>query len=79
MRPAEKLTEKLIDTHSLGTEEYCSLIRAREEVRDTLRGAAVRERIRFYGNRVFTRGLIEITPRSEPSWQRGIICTTMQK
>ena len=61
MRPAEKLTEKLIDTHSLGTEEYCSLIRAREEVRDTLRGAAVRERIRFYGNRVFTRGLIEIS------------------
>ncbi|MBR3381988.1 MAG: [Clostridia bacterium] len=61
MKASEKLAEKLIDTHSLTEEEYAALIRSREEVRDTLRGAAVRERKAIYGNKVFTRGLIEIS------------------
>lgn len=61
MKASEKLAEKLIDTHSLTEEEYAELIRSREEVRDTLRGAAVRERKAVYGNKVFTRGLIEIS------------------
>ncbi|MBR6109266.1 MAG: [Clostridia bacterium] len=61
MKPAEKITDKLIGAHSLETAEYAALIRARDEVRDTLRGAAEKERRRFYGNTVFTRGLIEIS------------------
>lgn len=61
MKASEKLAEKLIDTHSLTEEEYAELIRSREEVRDTLRSAAVRERKAIYGNKVFTRGLIEIS------------------
>lgn len=61
MKPVEKITDKLIGAHSLETEEYAALIRARDEVRDTLRGAAEKERRRFYGNTVFTRGLIEIS------------------
>ena len=61
MKPAEKTADKLIGAHSLETAEYAALIRARDEVRDTLRGAAEKERRRFYGNTVFTRGLIEIS------------------
>ncbi|MBR0135501.1 MAG: [Clostridia bacterium] len=61
MKPAEKIADKLIGAHSLETAEYAALIRARDEVRDTLRGAAEKERRRFYGNTVFTRGLIEIS------------------
>ncbi len=61
MKASEKLAEKLINTHSLTEEEYAELIRSREEVRDTLRGAAVAVRKAVYGNRVFTRGLIEIS------------------
>ena len=61
MKASEKLAEKLINTHALTEEEYAELIRSREEVRDTLRGAAVAVRKAVYGNKVFTRGLIEIS------------------
>lgn len=61
MKASEKLAEKLINTHSLTETGYAELIRSREEVRDTLRGAAVAVRKAVYGNRVFTRGLIEIS------------------
>lgn len=56
-----RLAEKLISSRSLAEAEYAELIRSRGEARDMLRGAAVRERKRVYGNAVYVRGLIEIS------------------
>ena len=61
MNEAKTIAKKLIAAHSLTEEEYAALIRSRDEVRGTLRAAAVKERERVYGNRVFIRGLIEIS------------------
>lgn len=55
--------DKLIREHTLDGAEYTELLEAWEdqEVRDKLAEEAVRLRKRYYGDKVFTRGLIEFT------------------
>ncbi len=57
------LTEKLIRDHTLAREEYARLLEASgdPEVRAGLSQEAVRLRKLYYGDKVFTRGLIEFT------------------
>ena len=56
------LAEKLTLTHSLTTDEYKKLIEFRnEETADYLAQKADSVRKSVYGNKVFTRGLIEIS------------------
>ena len=57
------LTEKLIRDHTLAREEYARLLEASgdPEVRSMLSREAVRLRKLYYGDKVFTRGLIEFT------------------
>ncbi len=57
------LTEKLIRDHTLAREEYEELLEASgdPEVRAGLSQEAVRLRKLYYGDKVFTRGLIEFT------------------
>ena len=57
------LTEKLIRDHTLAREEYARLLEASgdPEVRSRLSREAVRLRKQYYGDKVFTRGLIEFT------------------
>ena len=58
----ENIIEKLIEEHSLGLCEYEYLIENRdEEAFSRLSAAAVAVRKRIYGDKVFTRGLIEIS------------------
>ena len=59
MTPAETL----INSHRLSREEYAALlIKAEDErTRELLKTEAVRLRRKYYGNKVFTRGLIEFT------------------
>ena len=57
-----ELALQLAEEHSLPRDGYATLIANRdEEVAVLLAGFAVEERRRFYGNGVFTRGLIEFT------------------
>ncbi|MBO4901361.1 MAG: [FeFe] hydrogenase H-cluster radical SAM maturase HydE [Lachnospiraceae bacterium] len=53
--------EKLAAGEALTKEEYLRLIKDRESVRDEAADLAVRTRQRYYGNKVFIRGLIEFT------------------
>lgn len=55
--------EKLIGNHELTKEEFIGLMQAADDadVRDRLRTEAVRLRKKYYGDKVFTRGLIEFT------------------
>lgn len=55
--------EKLIENHELTKEEFIGLMQAADdaEVRERLRTEAVRLRKKYYGDKVFTRGLIEFT------------------
>ena len=57
------LAEKLIREHGLSKEEYAKLLRSWEEpgTADLLAGEAVRLRRCWYGDKVYTRGLIEFT------------------
>lgn len=57
------LAEKLIETHRLTKEEYIRLLGAWEdkETRNMLQREAVRLRRKYYGDKVFMRGLIEFT------------------
>lgn len=56
------IVSKLCDNHSLSLEEYAELIDNRcPEVIDILTREAVRLRKELYGNKVFIRGLIEIS------------------
>lgn len=56
------LIGKLIASHSLGEDEYKELLLLRDEEADLiLQKEAVRLRKEFYGDRVFIRGLIEIS------------------
>lgn len=57
------LTEKLIRDHTLTKGEYAELLEAADdqEVRAMLTQEAVRLRKLYYGDKVFTRGLIEFT------------------
>ena len=58
----ENIIEKLTEAHSLELSEYEYLIENRdEEAFSRLREAAVAARKRVYGDKVFTRGLIEIS------------------
>ena len=54
---------KLIQNHELSREEYIELLEdwKNPEVSGLLTGEAVKLRRRFYGNKVYTRGLIEFT------------------
>lgn len=57
-----ELIEKLECRHTLSTEEYAYLIANRSnEAADMLRKKAVKLRKEIYGNKVFIRGLIEIS------------------
>lgn len=56
-----RLLEKLATGTSLTKEEYLALIRDRETVRDEAAKLACAARGRYYGNRIFIRGLIEFT------------------
>lgn len=55
--------DKLLELHNLTRTEYIELLESREnkEVVSRLRNEAVRLRKQYYGNKVFTRGLIEFT------------------
>ena len=58
----KNLIEKLSEKHSLEIEEYEKLIVNRnEESTRILRDLAVKTRKEFYGNKIFIRGLIEIS------------------
>lgn len=58
-----ELARKLIDTHDLTKDEFAELVRAADdpETAALLREEAVKLRKQYYGNKVFTRGLIEFT------------------
>lgn len=55
--------EKLIANHELTREEYIALLNAADDtdMREMLKTEAVRLRKKYYGDKVFTRGLIEFT------------------
>ena len=61
-RGVQQLAEKLSQEHTLALDEYEELIERRTpEVADFLAQRAVEAREPFYGKKVFTRGLIEIS------------------
>ena len=56
------IVDKLIKTRSLSLEEYEALIENRDdELFELLKTEAVKLRQSIYGNRIFIRGLIEIS------------------
>lgn len=57
------VVEKLIEKHTLSKEEFVELLKlqAEPEAVERLRQAAVELQQHYYGNKVFTRGLIEFT------------------
>ena len=57
------IVEKLIGTHELTRKEYMELLRCSSDssVSEKLSEEAVRLRKHYYGNKVYTRGLIEFT------------------
>lgn len=57
-----KTADKLIKEHSLSLEEYEALITCEDiEIKEYIRDAAVALRQRIYGNKVYVRGLIEVS------------------
>lgn len=58
-----ELAEKLIQNHELSKEEYIDLLKQADDptVVSMLSAEAVRLRNKYYGNKVFMRGLIEFT------------------
>lgn len=58
-----KVSDKLIKLHQLSKEEYLELLRGWEdkETAERLAAEAVRLRRQYYGDKVYTRGLIEFT------------------
>lgn len=58
-----KVIDKFLESHWLSRPEYLELLQAWEDVETVrrLRDEAVRLRKQYYGNKVFTRGLIEFT------------------
>lgn len=62
MNKLSTLIEKLYDTHSLALFEYEYLIENKnEESSELLRSYAVKKRKEYYSNKVFVRGLIEVS------------------
>jgi len=57
----KELIDRLTKDAVLSPDEYLELIRHREEARDYAADAARKTRARFYGNKVYIRGLIEFT------------------
>lgn len=57
----EELLDRLYKTSSLTADEYLTLIKNRDKLRDTAAELARVTRRRYYGDRVFIRGLIEFT------------------
>ena len=58
----KELSDRLIREHSLSVEEYEELLSNRDaETAEYLAAAAVAERKKYYGTKVFVRGLIEIS------------------
>ena len=56
------LVEKLIKQHELSKEEYISLLQGcNDDMRKRLQTEAVRLRKKYYGDKVYVRGLIEFT------------------
>ena len=59
----ENLVEKLIRDHELSKAEYALLLRRADDpqVTECIAKEAVRLRKKYYGDKVYTRGLIEFT------------------
>ncbi len=58
----KKLSDKLLNEHKLSVNEYEALLLNRDaEVFDILKNKAVELRKRIYGNKIYIRGLIEIS------------------
>lgn len=55
------IIDKLMTLHKLEKEEYIALLQCNQEEKELLRSEAVRLRKEQYGNKVYTRGLIEFT------------------
>ena len=57
------ITKKLVETHSLSKEEYLELFSLFDvpESKEYIKEEAVKIRKKYYGTKVFTRGLIEFT------------------
>ena len=57
-----KIAERLIENHQLTLEEYKALLENRdEELYELLKNEAIKLREKIYGNKIFIRGLIEIS------------------
>lgn len=62
MNEIKFIAEKLISEHSLSKDEYALLIRNRTpEIAEMLLSAADKERRNIYSNKIFLRGLIEVS------------------
>lgn len=59
----EKIAQKFLENQNLNKEEFVELIRCADdpEARDALAKRAVEIRKKYYGDKVYTRGLIEFT------------------
>ena len=55
--------DKFVDSHHLSGEEYTELLQCwkEKEIAERLREEAIKLRKQYYGEKVFTRGLIEFT------------------
>ena len=57
-----KIAERLIENHQLTLEEYKALLEnSDEELYELLKNEAIKLREKIYGNKIFIRGLIEIS------------------
>ena len=71
---ARVLAEKLIENRRLETAEYAELIKNRDEAAAAvLAGEAVRIRRSVYGDKVYIRGLIEISNICRNDCQKVIV------
>ena len=63
MKSVMEIVEKFIKYHELTKDEYCELLEnsTNQSVSDRLSEEAVKIRKKHYGNKVYTRGLIEFT------------------
>ena len=59
----EKIAQKFLENQNLNKEEFVKLIRCAHdpEVRELLAERALELRKKYYGDKVYTRGLIEFT------------------
>ncbi len=57
----ENLLDKLSQEHVLSHDEYLTLLRHRDEMREYAANLARAARQTYYGNKIYIRGLIEFT------------------